>query len=269
MRSYDWTNHKADVLLVGSMSRLALAVPVSQDIDAQLMVEGAGCGVLFFEDGASGVVVCTIGDAPTPGLVLDSWGPTLTMTDLARAWTDDFLGQALHPQYEAKVNVGTSGLFENHGGLVRLSAVAGAGQYGRLYLGSAAHNHDTLDPDGGFVMIMRAISGALGSCQFTMGAISGDWIQAGFRGSESANWVVRSNQSGSGSFVASSVAADTGWHVHAIEVSTGRVDYWVDGVHLVTKTTDIPTISLTPFWQAYSEGDGLNFYLDWVMVVPR
>ena len=64
VRSYDATNHKADVLLVGSMSRLVLAVPVAHHIPPYLIGEGAACGVAFFAEGSEGVVLCTFGGAP-------------------------------------------------------------------------------------------------------------------------------------------------------------------------------------------------------------
>jgi hypothetical protein len=64
VRSYDGTNHRADVLLVGSMSRVLLKTPVAQQIGPELMVEGASCGVLFFAEGGTGLVVCTFDGAP-------------------------------------------------------------------------------------------------------------------------------------------------------------------------------------------------------------
>ena len=66
IRAYDATNHRADVLLVGSMSRVVLGVAVAHQIGPELVVEGAACGVLFFAEGASGVVVCTFEGTPDP-----------------------------------------------------------------------------------------------------------------------------------------------------------------------------------------------------------
>ena len=66
IRAYDATNHRADVLLVGSMSRVVLGLAVAHQIGPELVVEGAACGVLFFAEGASGVVVCTFDGAPGP-----------------------------------------------------------------------------------------------------------------------------------------------------------------------------------------------------------
>jgi hypothetical protein len=75
VRAYDASAHAASVLLVGSMSRVLLGVPVSQQIGPELMAEGASCGVLFFAEGGEGVVVCTFGAAPsawvTSGLIKD------------------------------------------------------------------------------------------------------------------------------------------------------------------------------------------------------
>lgn len=61
VRSYDPATHTASVLLVGSMSRVLLSVPVSQQVVADVMAEGTACGVLFYAEGAEGVVVCTLG----------------------------------------------------------------------------------------------------------------------------------------------------------------------------------------------------------------
>ncbi|HEM61197.1 MAG TPA: hypothetical protein ENO24_02810 [Chloroflexi bacterium] len=66
VRSYDETTHTANVLLVGSMSRVLMAMPVSHQIGSELMEEGRDCGVLFFADGATGVVLCTFDGAPGP-----------------------------------------------------------------------------------------------------------------------------------------------------------------------------------------------------------
>jgi len=38
-----------------------LAMPVADDIAAELVVEGASCAVAFFAEGGTGVVVCTFG----------------------------------------------------------------------------------------------------------------------------------------------------------------------------------------------------------------
>jgi hypothetical protein len=84
VRSYDDTNHRANVLLVGSMSRVLSKVPVAHQIGPELMVEGAACGVVFFAEGGTGLVVCTFDGAPdawvTSGLIKDG---TVSPEDLA------------------------------------------------------------------------------------------------------------------------------------------------------------------------------------------
>jgi len=71
VRSYDATTHTAAVLLVGSMSRVLLSLPVSHQIGPGLMVEGAACGVAFFAEGSQGVVVCTFDGAPAEWVTTD------------------------------------------------------------------------------------------------------------------------------------------------------------------------------------------------------
>jgi len=95
VRSYDATNHKADVLLVGSMSRLVVAVPVAHHIPPYLIGEGAACGVAFFAEGSEGVVLCTFGGAPhgcvttyqgsSAGMVLTTSWQTLPNLSIAVA----------------------------------------------------------------------------------------------------------------------------------------------------------------------------------------
>jgi len=71
IRSYDATTHTAAVLLVGSMSRVLLSLPVSHQIGPELMVEGAACGVAFFAEGSQGVVVCTFDGPPAEWVTTD------------------------------------------------------------------------------------------------------------------------------------------------------------------------------------------------------
>jgi hypothetical protein len=71
VRAYDAANHKAAVLLAGSMSRVLLNVPVAHQIGPELMAEGTACGVLFFAEGASGVVVCTFDGPPGEWVTTD------------------------------------------------------------------------------------------------------------------------------------------------------------------------------------------------------
>ena len=75
VRAYDPTTHTAAVLLVGSLSRVILGLPVAHHIGPALMVEGAACGVAFFAEGSQGVVLCTFSGAPaawvTSALIVD------------------------------------------------------------------------------------------------------------------------------------------------------------------------------------------------------
>ena len=89
IRAYDATNHKADVLLVGSLSRVALGVPVAHHVGPEVMTADRLCGVMFFGEGDAGVVVCTFDGSPpawvTSALIKDgeivkgdlAWDPTV------------------------------------------------------------------------------------------------------------------------------------------------------------------------------------------------
>jgi len=49
--AYDAANHEAEVMLVGSMSRILRNVPVAQHIRAHLVVVGATCAVAILGEG--------------------------------------------------------------------------------------------------------------------------------------------------------------------------------------------------------------------------
>jgi len=260
VRSYDSTNHKADVLLVGSMSRLALAVPVSQDIDPQLMVEGAGCGVLFFEDGASGVVVCTIGDAPTPGLVLDAYGPALTLDDVVLGWWDHFLGESLDARYDTSVvGAGTVGLWGSVSqGWVRLANDASAFHRVYLWLGDSGGAYATFQAVPGWVQAcrMRVNNLTSGEVHFgCMDATETNGILAGYNASYGSHWEIALIDSGGAwQHIQSDVDARTDDVVMALQAQdmgggVCQLKMWLDGVLLLTidgGTYDIQTSVLTP-----------------------
>ena len=52
--------------------------------------------------------------------------------------------------------------------------------------------------------------------------------------------------SGSGSYDTTSVAKDTNWHCHKIELTSTTIKLWIDGVLRSSKTSDRPSGSLQP-----------------------
>ena len=275
IRAYDATNHKADVLLVGSLSRVALGVPVSYQVAPEEVAKDTACGLLFFGEGDAGLVICTFDEVPIPPLDLDAVGPKLDIYDLMRGWRDDFLGRALHDQYETEILDGSVTLVDGrHGGAVRVRANAGGGNWARLWLGTAAGNHDTLDADYGWVQI--AIVNTMYQNDagiFVFGAsdsTSNEYITVGAR---SGNWTIRCRAGGVYSSTVGG-AVDTSYHVHAAEVyPTGgghQVDYWLDGVLVASHTTDIPTAVITPFLYVYTPDAEIRYMeCDSWAVIPR
>jgi len=250
VRAYDSVNHQADVLVYGSMSRVILGVPVSHSIGAELMAVGADCGVVVFSPGDTGVVVCTFTGAPGPWvtsalikdgevavadlafdpatqteldahiatghLVLDSWGPTLTLQDLLGGWHDDFYGDGLQLQYWGAASGGNIALQSNtHGGVVRLSVPSVVGAWYTLYLGNpTGTGQNALDADVGWVQLcyMRLVS-LVGISNATFGvrdSANNNIIIAGPTEAGSPNWAITTRVGGGGVvYTASSVPIDT------------------------------------------------------------
>lgn len=69
VRSYDAATHTAAVLLVGSLSRALLSLPVSHQIPPDLMIAGTHCAVAFFADRSDGIVVSTFQDPADPRII--------------------------------------------------------------------------------------------------------------------------------------------------------------------------------------------------------
>ena len=206
---------------------------------------------------------------------LGALGPVLTLEDILRGWKDEFFGDVLADQYDIALNNGSITLVDGrHGGAVRVQADASAGNWARLWLGTAAGNHDTLDADYGWVQI--AIVNTMYQNDagiFVFGAsdsTTDDYITVGAR---SGNWTIRCRAGGVYSSTVGG-AVDTSYHVHAAEVyptdGGHQVDYWVDGVLVASHTTDIPTAVITPFLYVYTP-DAVIRYMecDYWAVMPR
>lgn len=193
-----------------------------------------------------------------------------------RGWRDDFLGDAVHEQYTLLVNAGGAGaLMDNvHGGFYQLSVPNAAGAYARLFLGDGAAGFSTIGMAAGQATIMIGKVGldTLGTAQGVMGALeagTNNLCYCGYVSSLSANWLIYSrDNAGGASWTASTIAVDTNFHWLRFEINPTILRLYVDSVLVCTHTTNLPINYLEPFWQAYRESGVLNFYLDFVAVIP-
>jgi len=194
-----------------------------------------------------------------------------------RGWRDDFLGDALHEQYNLVVNAGGAGALQNnaHGGIYRLSVPNAAGAYARLFLGDGAGGYSTVGMNAGeaTVIITRMKLSVLGTGQGTFGAYkvgTTNLCQAGYSSAISPNWLIWSRDNAGGiSWTLSTIAADTDWHVLRFEIEPTILTLWVDGDLACTHTANLPINYLEPFWQAYRDSGALNVDLDYVSVIPQ
>jgi len=280
VRAYDSANHKADVLLVGSMSRVVLGVPVATNIAAEYVTVGADCGVMLFGEGGSGVGVSGGGAVPPPRLDLDAWGPTLTVDEMVMGWQDHFFGDSLHSQYKS-VTGGAGGVISlrdsHHGGVVRLRAYAGVGARAQLWLGDEAGSYDSLDADSGWLQLAKVRYDDLTSMIGMIGAVdSTTGLDRIWAGQQSGSWKILTRKAGV------STSFDTGvdivyqqWYRIACDVyptNGGRqVDLWVDGELLGSVDTNVPNVKITPWVYIYNSdaGDGKTMYLDYWGLFPR
>jgi hypothetical protein len=237
VRTYDATTHTAAVLLVGSLSRTILAVPVSHHIPPHHMLEGTACALAFFAD-AHPIVIATFGDPASP-------------TEAA-AWHDHFMGDSLAPEYSTTaVGAGTIALQPLHGGVLTITTGAVTWNYNALNLGTASHSLATLDADSGWLQIARLrLQGTTTQNRTLLGGqnAAADVI---FAGSETgyANWVLITQLVTGWHVIPSAIPIDTAWHDHAIRLlptATGHeIKHFLDAALINTVTTYIPTAPIT------------------------
>jgi len=196
----------------------------------------------------------------------------------ARGWSDDFLGQALHEQYEPRTDalgVGSYVALVNnaHGGVVRLYAGAAVAAYGRLMLGEQSDLYDTLDPDEGFRIIARwklsHTTNVLGD--MFVNAPAWNHIHVVADTAHGPNWYIRNdNNIGVDNWEDSGVAIDTDWHVHELAATSGRAEHLLDGALINVSTTKIPTVPMTPDMRCLARAAAARYVdLDWWTVRPQ
>jgi len=282
VRAYDETTHTAAVLLVGSLSRALLNLPVSQQIPPDHMTGATECAVALFADGSDGLVVSTFGGAPTPGLILDAYGPVLTLDDIMRGWHDDFEGDSLDARYSTTVAGGATVNYPGtaggaHGGDVRISTAAIAGSEACLYLGTQADTYRTLATATGWVMICKlrlsSIAGNFNACFGVRDNANNNIILGGLSQASlsSNNWAILTRSAGGAvAGTTSTIPADTNYHVLSLLATPGQIDLYVDAAHVCTRTTNVPAGVLTPYIVAYvNVATARDLYVDWWLVIPR
>jgi len=197
---------------------------------------------------------------------------------VARGWRDDFLGQALHEQYEPRTDALGVGSFVAlqdgaHGGVVRLRAGAAVGAYGRLMLGEQTDLYDTLDPDEGFRMIGRWRISLVTDVLADMFVNAPAWnhIHIVADTAHGPNWYIRNdNNSGVDNWEDSGVAIDNGWHVHELSATSGRAEHLLDGALINVSTTKIPTVPMTPDMRCLARAAAARYIdMDWWTVRPQ
>jgi hypothetical protein len=279
--AYDATNHKADVLLVGSLSRVALGVPVSYQVAPEQMAVNKACGVLFFGEGDAGVVVCTMADAAVAPLGLGGFGPVMDSYDVLRGWKDDFVGKTIHQHYMTEVNgAGSSvALCQTEGGILAMIAGPANGRWARIWLGDNADNYPVLKAQRGWRQIARMQISHTTNIQATLEAVQiapTRQIVCGIRtDAVASNWLIRTWDAAGTTNTDTGVAADTAWHWHQVDVypsnSGHRVDYFLDGTLIGYSALNIPTEVLTPNVIVVNRGVAASrsVSVDFWAVIPR
>lgn len=190
--------------------------------------------------------------------------------DLLRAvFWDDFLAAGYNNRIWAVTGTGSVLSLSSIGGRLRIRANAGA---------SYRFNHGDV---GGFTVGGNANIAWRGS--MTPAVASGGVCECGFQASTNpttnfvrwqyspnanANFRCITTSGGVSTTTSSGVAGDNLDHEFRIECATGQVKFYLDGLLLVTTTTNIPTGQLQPFVNCTgSAGTVSDFDADWVWTI--
>ncbi|NIN97696.1 MAG: hypothetical protein GTN93_21825 [Anaerolineae bacterium] len=280
IRAYDAASHKADVLLVGSLSRVALGVPVSYQVAPEQVAVDTVCGVVFFGEGDRGMVVCTVGDEPAVPLGAGGFGPAMDSYDMLRGWREEFFGKQIDARYTTySVGSGSQSLVTFHGGVYRLRTTA-SGSEESLWLGAAGSAYSSLESLGkGWVMVglLQHQHCLTAGGQQTMMGVARDtnyneyiWCGVNYARS-STNWLVVTNDGVAVSQSNSGVAFDQDWHYHMLHVHDQEVDYYIDSELVVDgHSSNVSTSKMTPILRNYN-GTNTDRHLrvNFWTIIPR
>jgi len=158
--AYDAANHEAEVMLVGSMSRILRNVPVAQHIRAHLVVVGATCAVAILGEGFQPLLFAIMDG---PGTTL-SCRVTASTTFYYNTWKRvPFTNEHWDPLAMHDNSVNNSRLYAPIAGKYHISAGIGwAGTSGGIRIVAIRRGESTViaeDRRFGFAWIQTHVSG--------------------------------------------------------------------------------------------------------------
>jgi hypothetical protein len=106
-------------------------------------------------------------------------------------------------------------------------------------------------------------------CGFGGSAMTFNGGSVDYDASISSNWLIRSRLAGAQSSTTTAVAADTKWHEFTVSLEPSIARYWLDGVSLGTLATNLPTVSLQPFFSLNlgANTGATDALIDWVEMI--
>ena len=157
--------------------------------------------------------------------------------------------------------------------MVRFTSGPVINNYARIMLGDRTYAFNTLDADDGWCMVGRfriSHTTNIRADMFVTDALV-NRIHIVADDLLGANWFLRTdNNSGLDNNVDSGVPTDTDWHVHRLEVTSGRAEHWMDGERINVTTVKIPTVVETGNVRCLSNAAASRYLdLDHWVVEPR
>lgn len=178
---------------------------------------------------------------------------------------DEFYPPALNNQWTTSTS-GTGSLIElilATGGQVLVRAGNAAGRFAELYFGGAVAWQTVSATTKRISMRAKYDGTSNATVEFEAHyADASNYVL--LRAAWGGNWFLRTMSGGVETAVDTGVALDTSWHVFRIDVGSGQVDAYIDGVLKATSTTNIPTATGTvSIWvSATGTGGTKNLSID-------
>jgi len=211
----------------------------------------------------------TAGDIPLAEVYLSAGATTIASADvtdrivnvrpdirLRHDFMDDFIGDALDARWATTLTGGTITVIDNiENGILRFSTGATNGNDARLHFGAIRQYKRSLNPR----MIFRLKLGQIGTnYSLLAGFVQSDFdpstapagtnnhalLYAYFDSVDIQDYLALSTADGTIQSKFVGVASDTSYHTYTLELRSGDVRLWVDGVLRYTKTTNLPTSTI-------------------------